>query len=205
MNRFEHWQKVYDKVENEFSWYQAYPKTSVKLIEETGVGHHDPIIDIGGGDSHLVDALLEKGYSNLFVLDISSQAIDRARKRLGRSESKVNWILDDVVDFKPSVKFSVWHDRAAFHFLNDDYSIQRYKDNVVRSVMPAGKFILGTFSNNGPDRCSGLPVKQYTEASMEKTFTGPFQKVRCFEELHETPFHTTQLFQFCLFQRVSIS
>src|SRR5687767_13875843 len=102
-NLYEHWQKIYNKAEKEFSWYQGYPETSVKLIEETGIRLEDPIIDVGGGDSHLIDALLGKGYTNLFVLDISSQAIERARKRLGNNADSVNWIVTDIADFKPEI------------------------------------------------------------------------------------------------------
>jgi 2-polyprenyl-3-methyl-5-hydroxy-6-metoxy-1,4-benzoquinol methylase len=198
-SRQEHWEKVYTKPEQEFSWHQAYPETSMRLIEETKVSLGDPIIDIGGGDSHLVDALLNKGYSNIHVLDISQQAINRARKRLGDNAAKVNWIISDIVDFKSSIKFSVWHDRATLHFLTDDDAVKQYRENLTRAVKQGGNFILGTFSINGPARCSGLPVRRYSEQMMETTFRDAFRKVRCFEEMHETPFRTEQLFQYCMF------
>ncbi len=201
VNRSEHWQKVYNKSEQEFSWYQSYPSTSVKLIQESGVALNAPIIDVGGGDSHLVDSLVQLGYSNLYVLDISARAIERARLRLGQLAERINWIVSDIVEFKPTLNFSVWHDRATFHFLVDKSNIQQYKAIVSNAIGPAGKFILGTFSVNGPEKCSGLPVNRYSESTMEETFGTVFKKVRCFEELHQTPFHTEQVFQFCLFSK----
>ncbi|MBS1544193.1 MAG: class I SAM-dependent methyltransferase [Bacteroidetes bacterium] len=200
-NRFAHWQKVYEKTEQEFSWYQSYPETSVKLIQESRVCLSDPIIDIGGGDSHLVDALLALGYSNLSVLDISARAIERAKERLGELSQKIKWIVSDVLAFKPAEKFAVWHDRATFHFLVEEANVVEYRENVATAIRHEGKFILGAFSINGPSKCSGLPVLQYSESKMIETFGHDFQKEKCFEEEHQTPFNTQQLFQFCLFSK----
>ncbi len=199
--QFSHWQKVYEKPEREFSWYQSYPETSVRLIRESNTRLDDPIIDIGGGDSHLVDALLQLGYSNLSVLDISALAIERAKVRLGDLAEKIKWIVSDIINFQPSEKFAVWHDRATFHFLVEESNINDYRKNASAAIQHEGKFILGTFSVNGPSKCSGLPVMQYSESKMIETFEGDFQKEKCFEELHHTPFNTEQLFQFCLFSR----
>lgn len=199
-SKFEHWQTVYNKLETEFSWYQSYPDTSVRLIRESNAGYDDPIIDIGGGDSHLPDALLQLGYTNISVLDISERAIERAKGRLGELSRKVKWIVSDIVNFTPPELFKVWHDRATFHFLVDDSNVADYHNNLSRSVAPNGRFILGTFSENGPAKCSGLPIRRYSEAKMLETFDN-FKKERCFEEVHRTPFNTEQNFQFCVFSR----
>lgn len=196
-----HWQKVYEKNETEFSWYQSYPDTSVKLIREAGIARDEAIIDVGGGDSHLADALLDLGFTNISVLDISSRAIDRARQRLGGRSKFVKWIVSDVIDFNPREQFAVWHDRATFHFLTDDSTVEGYRFIVASAVKPAGTFILGAFSEKGPTKCSGLPVRQYNEPGMANLFEGPFRKEHCFEETHRTPFNTEQLFQFCRFTR----
>ena len=197
----EHWDRVYNKAEKEFSWYQSYPGASVRLIQESCVHLNDPIIDVGGGDSHLVDALLQLGYSNLCVLDISVRAIDRAKNRLGTLAERITWVVSDIVSFKPPGKFAVWHDRATFHFLAEDSSITAYRNNISIAMQKGGRFILGTFSADGPEKCSGLPVNRYSESKMEDVFSSTFQKVRCFEELHKTPLETEQLFQFCLFDK----
>jgi len=200
-SRFDHWQEIYQKSEREFSWYQSYPETSVKLIKESNVSLDDAIIDVGGGDSHLVDALLGLGYSNLSVLDISERAIERAKQRLGDLSARIKWIVSDVVSFQSTERFAVWHDRATFHFLIEESNIDDYRENVSKSVKANGRFILGAFSEKGPSKCSGLPIKQYSETRMIDTFNGSFKKERCFEEAHHTPFNTEQVFQFCLFTR----
>lgn len=200
----QHWEHIYaTKNQDELSWYQAFPHTSVRLIEASGVAKDAPIIDIGGGDSLLVDALLERGYTQLYVLDISAHAIERAKQRLGHQAQQVHWIVDDVVTFKPDLSFELWHDRATFHFLTEDILVEKYRQLLSQHVSPEGHFILGTFSMHGPQRCSGLEVRRYSETSMENLFSRDFRKVRCFEEVHDTPFHTHQFFEFCWFTRLS--
>jgi len=200
-DRFSHWQKVYEKAETEFSWYQSYPYTSLKLIVESKTRLDDPIIDIGGGDSHLADELLRLGYTNISVLDISQRAIDRAKARLGELADRIKWIVADVINFRSSEPFAVWHDRATFHFLIEDSNVGDYRNNVSQSVKSNGRFILGAFAETGPSKCSGLPVRQYSEHRMIRTFEGTFKKDRCFAETHRTPFQTDQTFQFCVFTR----
>ncbi len=159
------------------------------------------IIDIGGGDSHFVDALLNKGYQNIYVLDISANAIERAKQRLGEKASKVHWIVSDVTEFEPPVQFDLWHDRAAFHFLTTEDKIYKYVSIAEDAIKPDGYLILGTFSENGPTKCSGLEIKQYSETSMSARFEVAFDRIKCTTEDHTTPFNTVQNFLFCSFKK----
>lgn len=199
-NRKDHWETVYEnKQPNEVSWTQEYPKTSLDLIRETGIEKAAKIIDIGGGDSKLVDYLLDEGYENITVLDISSKAVERAKSRLGNKAEKVNWIVADITEFVPETKYDLWHDRAAFHFLTKEEQITSYVDTIEKWVSTS--FIIGTFSINGPKKCSGLEIKQYSEIEMENQFSNCFKKIKCIKEDHITPFETTQNFIFCVFKK----
>jgi len=197
----QHWERVYAKEENLFSWFQPYPKNSMEFVELFNLPQTANIIDIGGGDSHFVDALLEKGYQNIWVLDISSRAIDRAKKRLGEKSSIVHWIVSDVLEFEPPVQFDLWHDRAAFHFLTTEDSIYKYVSVAEDAVKKNGYLILGTFSETGPEKCSGLEIKRYSEASMSARFEVAFQRIKCVHEKHTTPFNSVQDFLFCSFRK----
>lgn len=197
-----HWEKIYQtKEEKDFSWFQSYPKTSIEFIQLFNLPKNARIIDIGGGDSHLVDALIELGYTNIHVLDISAKAIDRACQRLGEQAKKVTWIVSDVTEFESTVLFDFWHDRAAFHFLTSEDQISKYLGIVQQSLSPNGYLVLGTFSEKGPEKCSGLEIKQYSEASMSALFEKDFTRIKCIEENHSTPFNTLQNFVFCSFQK----
>jgi 2-polyprenyl-3-methyl-5-hydroxy-6-metoxy-1,4-benzoquinol methylase len=201
-NKKAHWENVFaTKAETEVSWFQTYPKTSVEFLELFDLPLDANIIDVGGGDSHFVDALLEKGYTNVHVLDISANAIERAKARLGNNANKVNWIVSDITEFKPTVKFDFWHDRAAFHFLTDDEKIYKYVSIAEDAINKNGYLILGTFSENGPTKCSGLEIKQYTETSMSARFELSFNRIKCITEDHITPFNTIQNFVFCSFEK----
>ena len=198
----DHWEKIYSsKAPEEVSWYQQYPKTSMEFLDYFNLPLSASIIDIGAGDSFFVDALLEKGYSNIYVLDISSNAIERAKKRLGKNASKIHWIVSDVTEFKPMVQFDFWHDRAAFHFLTSPENILKYISITREAIKNDGYLVLGTFSENGPVKCSGLEIQQYSEASMSDKFEPAFHKIRCVTEDHITPFNTSQNFLFCSFKR----
>jgi len=202
MDRNKHWEEIYDKKKlNEVSWYQPKPQTSIDLIEGFGVDKSAKIIDVGGGDSFLVDYLLADGYENISVLDISSKAIERARKRLGKEADKVKWIVSDVVDFRPSEKYDLWHDRAAFHFLSDSKDIEQYVRNAHAALNPGGKMIVGTFSTKGPTKCSGIEITQYDEKLMQKVFEKYFHKIDCSIHEHTTPTDKVQEFIFCRFER----
>ena len=198
----QHWDKVYStKAEAEFSWFQTYPKTSMQFVELFNLPLNANIIDIGGGDSYFVDALIDKGYRNIWVLDISTKAIERAKQRLGERASKVQWIVSDVTAFEPPVQFDFWHDRAAFHFLATEDKIYKYVSIAEDSIKKDGYLILGTFSENGPKKCSGLEIKQYSEASMSAKFEVYFDRIKCIQEDHITPFKTVQNFLFCSFKK----
>jgi len=197
-----HWENIYtSKSENEVSWFQPYPKTSMEFLELFDLPHEANIIDIGGGDSRFVDSLLEKGFQNIWVLDISSTAIERAKQRLGVLSSKVHWIISDVTDFEPTIQFDFWHDRAAFHFLTTEEKIHKYVSIAECAIRTNGYLILGTFSEEGPDHCSGLEVRQYSQPSMSARFEKAFERIRCVTEDHKTPFNTVQNFLFCSFRR----
>jgi SAM-dependent methyltransferase len=198
----EHWENVFStKPQNEVSWFQPYPKTSMELIDLFGLPADANIIDIGGGNSHFVDALLDKGYKNIYVLDISFNAIERAKQRLGHKASKVHWIVSDVTEFIPPVQFDLWHDRAAFHFLTDEENIYKYVSIAEDAISKNGFLVLGTFSENGPEKCSGLEIRQYSEASISTRFEVSFDRIKCVTEDHRTPFNTTQNFLFCSFRK----
>lgn len=200
----QHWDTIYQtKAENEVSWYQAYPSTSINMVDSLNIPLDGPIIDIGGGDSRLAEALLDKGYTNIYVLDISESAIQRAKARLGEKASMIHWIVSDVTEFVPSVKFDCWHDRAAFHFLTSEDKINKYVALVAEAVTQDGCLILGTFSENGPLKCSGLEIRQYSKASLAESFSGSFQPIDCFYEDHTTPSGTVQNFVFCSFRKIS--
>lgn len=202
MNNKQYWDEVYlTKQEEETSWFQRYPKTSMDFIALFKMPLTANIIDIGGGDSHFVDALLDKGYLNIWVLDISAAAIDKAKKRLGDRASRVHWIVADVTDFIAPVNFDFWHDRAAFHFLTTPQKIQQYVNIAEKAIQKNGYLILGTFSEKGPAKCSGLDVQQYSAASMSAKFDTSFERIKCVEEAHQTPFNTIQQFLFCSFSK----
>ena len=197
-NRIEHWENIYNtKQLNEVSWYQPKPITSLENIKKFAQNKSDKIIDVGGGDSFLVDYLLEEGFTDITVLDISAKAIERAKFRLGSKADRVKWIVSDITAFKSSEQYDIWHDRAAFHFLNDSKDIDSYIQIANKSIVPQGILIVGTFSENGPKKCSGIEIKQYSEHTLSETFKDNFQKQESFYLDHKTPFDTVQNFVFC--------
>ena len=198
----QHWENVFaTKQETEVSWFQPYPQTSIDFVELFKLPLTANIIDIGGGDSHLVDALLEKGYQNITVLDISANALERAKQRLGERAKQVNWIVSDITEFEPQMQYDFWHDRAAFHFLTTNEAIFKYVAIAENAINKNGYLILGTFAENGPKKCSGLEIKQYSETSMNARFEVSFNKIKCITENHTTPFNTIQNFLFCSFKK----
>ena len=199
-DRKKHWETVYEtKQPNEVSWTQENPKTSLDFIRATNLSKTAKIIDIGGGDSKLVDFLLEAGYENLTVLDISEKALERAKKRLGKKAEKINWIISDITEFQPETTYDIWHDRATFHFLTTAEQVEKYVQIVEKQVISF--LIIGTFSEKGPKKCSGLDIKQYSENELENQFSNRFKKLKCITEDHVTPFETTQNFTFCVFEK----
>ena len=194
-----HWENVYEtKNPDQVSWTQKKPQTSLDFILSSGLGKDASIIDIGGGDSNLVDFLLEEGYENITVLDISAKSLEKAKKRLGDAAGKVKWIVTDITAFEPTETYDIWHDRAAFHFLTTSEQVSKYIDIAEKNVN--NFMILGTFSKNGPTKCSGLDIQQYDEESLSEKFEKSFKKVNCITEDHTTPFDTVQNFVFCSFK-----
>nr|WP_315130533.1 class I SAM-dependent methyltransferase [uncultured Flavobacterium sp.] len=200
--RKKHWETVYEtKSPNEVSWTQEIPKTSLDFIKSLGLSKTAKIIDIGGGDSKLVDFLIEEGFENISVLDISKKALEKAKIRLGDKAQKVNWIISDITEFAPNTTYDVWHDRATFHFLTTPEQISKYIETARKSI--TGYLIIGTFSENGPKKCSGLDIKQYNEITLTDELKTGFEKISCVTEDHKTPFETTQNFLFCSFKKVN--
>ena len=198
--RKEHWEKVYEtKQPHEVSWTQELPKTSLEFLHSFNLPKTASIIDIGGGDSKLVDYLLDEGYEDVSVLDISAKAIERAKQRLGNKAQMVNWIVSDVTEFIPAKTYDCWHDRAAFHFLTTATDIDTYLNTARQSVK--NFMVIGTFSDKGPKKCSMLDVHQYTEEQLQEQLHNGFEKIKCVTEDHTTPFNTTQNFLFCSFKR----
>ena len=198
----DHWQNVYDKKnENEVSWYQKSPKLSLEFVKSLNLSLDAEIIDIGAGESRLVDNLLEMGFVNLSVLDISSKSIEKTKKRLGLKSKLVNWIVSDINNFNPTKEYDLWHDRAAFHFLKDSVEIDNYVKLVKSSLHNQGNLIIATFSENGPLKCSGLEVSRYSENSISDLFKNDFELIKSQKSIHKTPFSTSQEFLFSKFKK----
>jgi SAM-dependent methyltransferase len=194
-----HWDKIYtEKAPDQVSWYRPHLEASLALIEEASVGPTASLIDVGAGESTLVDDLLVRGYSNLTVLDISQAAIAASRKRLGDTAERVRWLVSDITqtELKPSA-YDVWHDRAVFHFLTAEADRRAYVRQVVSSVRRGGHVIVSAFGPEGPTRCSGLDVVRYDAESMHAEFGANFRLISSSRQLHETPFGTTQQFLYC--------
>ena len=199
-SRQKHWDTVYEtKNPDQVSWTQEIPKTSLDFIHSFNLPKTAKIIDIGGGNSNLADYLIEEGYQNITVLDISAKALEKAKKRLGEKARRINWVVTDITQFKPETTFDVWHDRATFHFLTTSDQVEKYLSVARKSV--EGFLTIGTFSESGPEKCSGLPVKQYSEETLTKELQNGFYKLRCITEDHTTPFQTKQNFLFCSFKK----
>ncbi|MDY7396054.1 class I SAM-dependent methyltransferase [Aureibaculum sp. 2210JD6-5] len=201
-NRKKHWETIYQtKNIDEVSWYQPKPETSLLFFEKYQIDKNANIIDIGGGDSFLVDNLLELGYQNITILDISEKAIEKVKNRLGNKANLVEWIVKDISSFYPAEKYEVWHDRAAFHFLTSENDISHYATIANKNIIKNGLLILGTFSEKGPEKCSGIEIRQYSEQELSNQFKTSFKNLECFAIDHQTPFDTTQNFVFCTFKK----
>jgi len=204
IDRQGHWDIVYrTKAENEVSWFQENPTISLELISATGVTPGASIVDIGGGSSRLIDALLGGGFDAVTVLDLSPLALATARARLGTQASKVRWIVADVTMWEPPQTFDVWHDRGAFHFLTEAKDRAAYAERVSRAVRPDGHVIIGTFAPDGPERCSGLPIMRHDAISLGEMLGGSFKLVESRRHDHYTPTGGVQRFQFSRFQRTN--
>lgn len=200
MQTQDHWDTVYKtKDAQAVSWYQEHAEESLQLIRATGVPLTGNLIDVGGGASTLVDDLLQHGYANLTVLDISPEALEVTRQRLQESGRRVTWIAGDVTQVDlPTQHYDLWHDRAVFHFLTDEADRRAYVAQVLRSVKPGGHVIVATFAEDGPTQCSGLPVVRYSPTELHAQFGGGFELVHHDRESHMTPFGKIQNFIYCL-------
>jgi trans-aconitate methyltransferase len=201
-SRQAHWDKVYgSKSDTEVSWYEAHPKMSLELIRATGAGPADPIIDVGGGASLLVDALLDAAYLDLTVLDISAEVLQKLRTRLGPRAAAVALLQQDVTRFQPARRYALWHDRAVFHFLTQREDRERYVSVLRRALLPMGQLVLATFGPSGPERCSGLAVMRYDANALAAEFGSDFRLIDSSLAVHRTPSGVEQQFMYCRFDR----
>jgi trans-aconitate methyltransferase len=202
--RKSHWDRVYeDRVFTDVSWYQAQPSESLDLIEAAATHRDAPIIDIGGGASTLVDHLLDRGYRDLTVLDVSEQAFTQARARLGEAAGQVSWIATDVTMFRPERTYDLWHDRAVLHFLIDAEDRRRYLAALRRALAPGGHLVLATFGPEGPQKCSGLEVRRYSMDTMAELLGADFELCSEQFQYHETPSGGSQQFLFTRWRRLA--
>jgi 2-polyprenyl-3-methyl-5-hydroxy-6-metoxy-1,4-benzoquinol methylase len=203
-DRQAHWENVYGaKGEQEVSWFQERATISLDLIEATGVAKGASILDIGGGASRLVDALLDQGFASLTVLDLSEKALATTRARLGSKAANVRWIVADVTKWEPAETYDVWHDRAAFHFLMEPHDRAAYAERLRKAVCSGGHVIIGTFAPDGPQRCSGLPVMRHDAGSLGEMLGRSFELMESRQHDHQTPMGGVQRFQFSRFRRAA--
>jgi 2-polyprenyl-3-methyl-5-hydroxy-6-metoxy-1,4-benzoquinol methylase len=195
-----HWEQIYRRIPAEaVSWYRPHLETSVELIERVAGGRDASIIDVGGGESTLVDDLVARGYERVTVLDISETAIETSKKRLGAAASRVRWMAADVTTAElERGGYDVWHDRAVFHFLTTTEKRVAYVQQVARAVRPGGYVIVSTFGPEGPTKCSGLDVVRYGAEELHGQFGAQFRAIESREEIHRTPAGTVQQFLYCL-------
>lgn len=194
-DRKAHWQGMYRRrAATEVSWYQPYPGPSLELIRRCGLAPDDPVIDVGGGASVLVDHLLAEGFTRVTVADLSAEALEIARRRLGPRASQVRWIEADVTAFDAGESYRLWHDRALFHFLTEAGDRRRYVASLNRALATGGHLVLAAFAVGGPDRCSGLPVVQYDAPGLLAELGNGFRLIEERREAHQTPAGTTQDF-----------
>ena len=203
-SRQAHWQNVYTKKgENEVSWFQENPAPSLELIAQIGATPASAIIDIGGGASRLVDNLIDRGFEDVTVLDLSEAALDAAKERLGSRAAQVHWIVADATVWEPPKSYDIWHDRAALHFLTEDRDRAAYVARLERALKVGGYAIIATFALDGPERCSGLPVMRYDPVSLGQTLGRAFQLVDARRHTRATPWGSDQSFQFSVFRHGS--
>ena len=199
MRNEEHWESIYGrKASEQVSWYRPHLERSLEFIEGAGLSREAAIIDVGGGASTLVDDLLERGYADVTVLDISAAAITNAKTRLGAKAARVTWIVADITSVAlPTSRYDFWHDRAVFHFLVDADARRQYVATVRAAVKPDGHVLIATFAPEGPERCSGLDVVRYSADALHAEFGVDFKPIASCREVHTTPWGTAQEFMYC--------
>ena len=198
--RRSHWDGVYtSKAECDVSWFEPAPGVSLAMLDDAGLTHQWCVIDIGGGESRLIDQLIQRGLTCLAVLDVSRAAIERAQARLGDASHVPTWMVADVTDDWTLKPMDAWHDRAVFHFLTEPEDRRRYVDQARRTVKVGGTVIIATFAPDGPRKCSGLPVVQYSPESLARELGADFSLVQALPHIHQTPWGTAQSFQYSRF------
>ena len=202
MDKKSHWEDVYqNKKINEVSWYQDRPKISLRMIDAAKLSFDDPIIDVGGGASRLVDHLIELGFRNLTVLDISGKALEHAKQRLGNAGKNIKWVKADIVEFKPKATYAFWHDRAVFHFLTNLGDRQRYLETMRGALSHPAYAMIASFALDGPEKCSGLLVQRYSHEILEQTLGPDYHLIAKDQEMHLTPAGKPQSFIYDLFRK----
>lgn len=201
-DRQAHWQKIYsEKDTTQVSWYQALPQASLDWINKLNLKQDSAIIDVGAGDSRLPDALLNLGFRDITILDISAKALENSQLRLGEKAGLLKWVASDILDFNQNALFELWHDRAAFHFLRDAADIRAYVSIAEKHILAEGHLLIATFSDAGPLKCSGLEIQQYSEEQLEAVFANGFDFIQSQRILHGTPSGGSQEFLFALLKR----
>jgi len=199
MSSQEHWERVYGtRASEEVSWYQPHLAVSLALLQEQALPKDAPIIDVGGGSATFVDDLLDLGYTDITVLDLSQQAIDAARQRLGERAAQVHWLVADVTQATlPQAHYAFWHDRAVFHFLVSEEARAKYVEVALGALRPDAFIVVATFGPEGPEKCSGLPIVRYDADGIHREFGDHFRKIGDQRELHQTPWGAEQEFVYC--------
>lgn len=196
-----HWTGVYDqKSPSAVSWYQPEPAPSLRALDRFGAGPSNSLIDVGGGASNLVDALVRRGWTDITVLDIAAPALEAAKARLCSNAEEVHWQVADITEWEPPRSYEVWHDRAVFHFLTEPAQRALYRRALLHGLAQGGLLIVATFGLNGPEKCSGLPVQRYDCASLTDALGEPFQLIESWREEHVTPWGASQSFNWCAFR-----
>lgn len=190
-----HWEQVHrDRPPTDVSWYEPTPDTSLAMLDELGVDVHDPVLDVGAGSSRLAESLLQRRFTDITALDVSAAALQLARDRLGHRASEIHWITADLLDWKPARRYTVWHDRAVFHFLTDDGQRERYRELLRGTLAPGGVIVVATFAEDGPRECSGLPTCGYDSARLVATLGPGFKTQAAHRVEHHTPTGAVQPF-----------
>lgn len=203
MDKSDYWDSIYkEKDEAHQSWFQENPEKSLEMIDELKLPKTAKIIDIGGGESRLVDFLIEKGFKDISLLDISKESLNKAKQRLGPG-TDVKLIASDVTQFSSPEYYDLWHDRATFHFLITVEDVEKYLKIAHSSLKVGGSLLVSTFSKTGPDKCSGLTISKYSQEDLKQVFEKYFQNTKCFETTHTTPWGTTQDFVYCGFKKIN--
>lgn len=202
-DRAAHWDEVFGRVdEDAVSWFEPEPACSLELLDRAGVARTDPIIDVGGGASRLVDALVAREFADVTVLDVSDEGLTQARRRLGDSAVQVEWITADLLSWRPTRRYRAWHDRAVFHFLTDPADQVRYRELLDQALTPDARIVIGTFAADGPEQCSGLPTARYSPEELAAALGPKVEPLGRRRELHRTPSGGVQPFTWLALRRL---